>query len=239
MKCENNIIPVRYNISMDAVDEDGESPTPQILEKIGNDLHALYGPSSASSASASPVRSGEGNAGLAVTKQGYLVTLNSAREGNRYTEVAKAAWKGEGEGERKEWVQVVLLNPESGRVSKRFPLVAVAVPAGPPSKPRFIAVWDDRLLVSDLGRNRIYVLSLLTGDQIMEFGRPGRGPGAFSFVSGLAVDADGNILAGDAKANRILASSSSLPSNGLPMKGGFGCSSSTSTATTSASWTWR
>ncbi len=46
-------------------------------------------------------------------------------------------------------------------------------------------------------------MSLLTGEPVVEVGGPGRGPGLFSFVSGVACDDAGNILAGDAKNNRI------------------------------------
>lgn len=120
--------------------------------------------------------------GLALTPQGHLLTICNARNADHRTEV-------------------VIMEPVSGSLVRRFPFRPSAETKG--SQPRFLDVWRDRVIVSDLGKNFVYVLSLEDGAELFRIGGPGRQLGKFTFVSGVAVDGAGNMIIGDAKGNRI------------------------------------
>ncbi|XP_070540925.1 uncharacterized protein [Ptychodera flava] len=71
-------------------------------------------------------------------------------------------------------------------------------------KCRFLDVYEDRVIVSDLGNNAVYITTL-EGKLLRKFGQKGMGPGQFNEPSGVTVDSKGNILVADSKNDRIQA----------------------------------
>ena len=122
-----------------------------------------------------------GPMGLALTRDRLLVTISDARGRNP---------------------EIQLICPSSGDLVRRFHFEPRLHHSGK-CQPRFLDAWEDRLVVSDLGLNCVYIFSLTDGRLLHEFGGFGRQEGRFTFASGVAIDGAGNILVGDAKANRV------------------------------------
>jgi len=66
---------------------------------------------------------------------------------------------------------------------------------------RFLTYKDEKLYVTDLGRDKVYVV-YVNGD-VKEFGESGEGPGQFSDPAGLVVDNQGNMIVADSKNHRL------------------------------------
>lgn len=73
---------------------------------------------------------------------------------------------------------------------------------GKMEKPMDVAVFRDRVYVSDAEKNQILVFNL-DGKFKFAFGRAGNGPGEFNFPYGLAVDKDGRLYVADMKNHRL------------------------------------
>ncbi|XP_023231265.1 uncharacterized protein LOC111631279 isoform X2 [Centruroides sculpturatus] len=70
------------------------------------------------------------------------------------------------------------------------------------SKCRFMATYNNELVVSDLGLSKMYKTNLL-GEQIHVFGSYGKTPGNFNEPSGITLDSSDTMLIGDSKNDRI------------------------------------
>eukprot|EP00105_Crassostrea_gigas_P028896 XP_011450682.1 PREDICTED: uncharacterized protein LOC105344585 isoform X1 [Crassostrea gigas] len=118
--------------------------------------------------------------GLALTPDGYLVTLDTTRNNPK----------------------VFVLSQDGSRVDS-FPFAHLCNPKAPgSSKCRFLAVQAERLIVSDLGTSFIYI-SDNWGQILFEFGGYGSYNGQFREPSGVTTDQQGNMLIGDSKNDRI------------------------------------
>nr|XP_045598016.1 uncharacterized protein LOC123757982 isoform X3 [Procambarus clarkii] len=79
------------------------------------------------------------------------------------------------------------------------------------SKPRFMTWYKkDKVLVVDLGLNRVYVINFKSGMVLYEFGQNGCGDGQFSDPAGISCDSLGNVYIADSKNHRIQVFDSSL-----------------------------
>ncbi|KAK3595304.1 hypothetical protein CHS0354_004453 [Potamilus streckersoni] len=72
----------------------------------------------------------------------------------------------------------------------------------PFSKCRFLAISDDNIIISDLGRSEIYVTTV-DGRLRHTIGQKGHGPGEFFEPSGVVADGHGNLIIADSKNNRL------------------------------------
>ncbi|MCK5796255.1 MAG: hypothetical protein KAI47_03675, partial [Deltaproteobacteria bacterium] len=70
-------------------------------------------------------------------------------------------------------------------------------------RPSGVAIYGDRLIVSDMKNHRILVLNKSTGSQISEFGGPGVKPGQMSFPANIALDKEGNIYVSEPITGRV------------------------------------
>ncbi|XP_067137932.1 tripartite motif-containing protein 2-like [Centruroides vittatus] len=115
--------------------------------------------------------------GLVLTENEKLVTLCESRQPKLFV------FNNDGHLENKSFYQPLLNRPEN-------------------SKCRFMATYNNELVVSDLGLSTMYKTNLL-GEQIQVFGSYGRTPGNFNEPSGIALDSHGTMLIGDSRNDRI------------------------------------
>ncbi|XP_023225848.1 uncharacterized protein LOC111626630 [Centruroides sculpturatus] len=115
--------------------------------------------------------------GLVLTEDKKLVTLSESRQPKLFS------FNMDGQLEYKSFYQPLLNRPEN-------------------SKCRFMATYNNELVVSDLGLSKMYKTNLL-GEEIQIFGSYGKTPGNFNEPSGITLDSSGTMLIGDSKNDRI------------------------------------
>ncbi|KAK7483925.1 hypothetical protein BaRGS_00024809 [Batillaria attramentaria] len=115
--------------------------------------------------------------GLGMTNDGKLVVLD-------------ALWQ---------YPQILLFGQDG--TMKAFPYQPLQ-DAPPNSKCRFLAVYGDEVLTSDLGCSCLYLTSL-TGELRKTLATKGHGPGELNEPSGITVDSAGNWIVADSRNNRI------------------------------------
>jgi len=67
---------------------------------------------------------------------------------------------------------------------------------------RFLTYKNDKFYVTDLGRDKVYVVNAENGD-VKEFGESGDGHGQFNDPAGVVVDDQGNMIVADSKNHRL------------------------------------
>ncbi|XP_062600683.1 uncharacterized protein LOC134262320 [Saccostrea cucullata] len=118
--------------------------------------------------------------GLDLTPDGQLVTLDTQWNNPR-----------------------IIVLAADGSSRNAFPFLPLLHPKTPPtSKCRFLAINKERLIVSDLGCNCVYITDNC-GEVLFKFGEYGVHSGQFKEPSGVTTDQQGHMLIGDSKNNRI------------------------------------
>jgi len=130
--------------------------------------------------------------GLAEDGAGHLITINENK--GRQEKVKQLGTK-VGESD------LLYFSLRTGQLIKRIELSDVILDKKI-SKCRFLTLGRGKLIITDLGLDRVYILDLVTKGVLM-FGKHGSGPGCFNDPAGLAVDSVGNMIVADSRNHRV------------------------------------
>lgn len=88
-------------------------------------------------------------------------------------------------------------------------------------KPTAVAVYGDKLFVTDIKNHEVLVLEKVSGKLLYKIGKKGQGPGEFSFPTNISIDKDGNVYVSETGGFRV----QKLTQDGKPIRtfgGGLG-----------------